>query len=81
MTNLTKAGSGWYRVEINDGAQEQGYAVTVIREVPRPAVFFGPAPCLSTSEKCQAKETPERLNRSATAGRGGMESGSGRQST
>lgn len=53
MTNLTMADFGWHQVEINNGAQEQGYAVTVIREVPRPAVFFGPALCFSTSEKCQ----------------------------
>lgn len=40
MTNLTKADSGWYQVESNDGAQEQGHTVTVIWEVLRSGAVF-----------------------------------------
>uniref|UniRef100_A0A3Q1EZ25 Ig-like domain-containing protein n=1 Tax=Acanthochromis polyacanthus TaxID=80966 RepID=A0A3Q1EZ25_9TELE len=52
ISNMMKTDSGLYTVEINDGIQDGGYDVGVIKQVPKPTAFMRPPTCTQSSERC-----------------------------
>ncbi|XP_010785750.1 SLAM family member 7 [Notothenia coriiceps] len=52
MEKITNAEEGAYSVEINNNEQKVTYIVLVIRDVPKPVIWFSPASCSHESDEC-----------------------------